>query len=109
MGCLAKLKSLKELEDTTYPFCNNMDEILEHPFISCSFSRAMWFGSSFGFMPDHISLINLDRLLRLVIAFFLEILATLWSSWIHRNKTLFSGKTFIPTDIISVAQGFQVY
>ncbi|MBA0649789.1 hypothetical protein Goklo_017313 [Gossypium klotzschianum] len=25
----------------------------------------MWFRSSFGFMPDHISLINLDRLLRL--------------------------------------------
>ncbi|MBA0857439.1 hypothetical protein Goshw_012481 [Gossypium schwendimanii] len=61
MGCLAKLKLLKELEQKI----PHMDETLEHLFISCSFSRAMWFRSSFGFMPDYISLINLDRLLRL--------------------------------------------
>uniref|UniRef100_A0A2N9F619 Reverse transcriptase zinc-binding domain-containing protein n=2 Tax=Fagus sylvatica TaxID=28930 RepID=A0A2N9F619_FAGSY len=55
------------LGDTICPFCRGCEELIDHLFFKCSVSRALWFGTSWAIQSCHLTVLNYEDILQLII------------------------------------------
>ena len=91
--------------------CKMDDESLEHLFILCPFARAVWFGINLSIRTDAFSQtnikewiqgwLNMKELTHLKALWFYEqLVCTLWSIWIEKNRGIFKSHCPSPIGVI---------
>lgn len=95
-------------------FCSANDESLFHLFVSCPFSRAVWFGSTLSFLSggtqDDFSIWLSSHLQAFKVSSVFSTLdcdlfvIILYHIWEARNKTMHDNVSFQPSQIINKSQ-----
>lgn len=103
--------------------CNEEGESVNHLFLQCPFTRAIWHGSILGIRTSFLesnSVVLVSAMTDRVAStstghgvfddnrmFYLQSMFTiLWSIWNHRNQVLHKGKIPNPKEVILIAQSF---
>ena len=90
---------------------HRLDETLEHLFLKCSFSRAIWFGSELSIRTDRLQVVLLkdwvkEWLLKPELQqqetwwFYGQFICYLWCIWLHRNDIVFKSQKPNPSRVI---------
>jgi hypothetical protein len=95
--------------DMCCPLCHNGSEDVDHLFMLCPASMAVWFASPLGIrIPSHLDFLAWMKHWLTVPDVFAQQLfcITLWMIWRHRNFTVFKNSEFVPIIIAKTAAVF---
>jgi ribonuclease HI len=91
------------------PLCHHGTEDVDHLFMHCPASMAVWFASPLGIrIPSHLDFLAWMKHWLTVPDVFAQQLfcITLWMIWRHRNFTVFKNSEFVPIIIAKTAAVF---
>ena len=87
------------------------DETINHMFLTCSFARAIWLGSTLGIRTSDLANVSIKVWITSLFTTFYPLeqnrmiflqacFTILWSLWNHRNMVLHQGKTPNPMEVV---------
>ena len=93
------------------PFCHTKEESLEHLFLHCPMTRAIWFGTDLTLRVEEIRTTSIKYWIRDWLAnhaltqqdalwFYGQLVCTLWCTWLYRNEVIFNGQSANPTKVL---------
>ena len=102
---------------STCPLCDEVEETTSHLFLFCSFTRAVWHGTSLAVHTSDFRncsvQIWIDKLLQIHkklepenLNYLQGIFTTLWSIWTHRNLVVHEGKHPNLLEVVLTSQSF---
>ncbi|XP_021857984.2 uncharacterized protein [Spinacia oleracea] len=101
--------------EVTCPFCKGQTETDLHIFRLCPTAQMVWRASPLGIVSESQAMVPMQTWLRNFLNLFfnqdgkddsraVQLTATLWAIWLHRNDIIFCGVSVNPNRILEVAQ-----
>lgn len=95
--------------------CNDEEESLNHLFLKCHFSRAVWHGSNLEIRTSESFNLSIKLWVEVCVlqngprkhdrmGILQSLFITLWSIWNHRNLVLHQGRVSNPMEVILTSQ-----